>query len=115
MNILTDCIRADAEYSQLLGAVRENFRSKALPILANGLCEGASDAFCVALLEDASAFSPHCALIICPEERNACILWSFWSASDTGLPFFLQGICLFMISLPPMNTSMRGFWCCPDW
>ena len=70
MNILTDCIRADAEYSQLLGAVRENFRSKALPILANGLCEGASDAFCVALLEDASAFSPHCALIICPEEKE---------------------------------------------
>lgn len=70
MNILTDCIRTDGEYAQLLDAVREGFRTKAQPILVSGLCDGASDALCTALLEDASAFSTQCALFVCADEKD---------------------------------------------
>ena len=81
MNLLTDIIRADAEYAQLLGAVRRHFKDKPLPLLSNGLCEGASEAFIAALIEDVcSPEAPdggktrdgrkRCALVVCPEERD---------------------------------------------
>ena len=43
-SILTDVIRSDPEYGQLLRTVRQDFRAVPLPILASGLCEGAADA-----------------------------------------------------------------------
>ena len=52
MNLLTSAIRTDPEYGQLLAAVRRNFKDKPLPLLCNGLCEGASEAFIVSLIED---------------------------------------------------------------
>ena len=65
MNLLTDAIRQDGEYGQLLAAVKRGFRDKSLPLLANGLCEGASDAFITSLLQDTAALSPSPALIVC--------------------------------------------------
>ena len=70
MNLLTDAIRQDGEYAQLLAAVKRGFRDKSLPFLANGLCEGASDAFAVSLIRDTRSLSPSPALIICPEEKE---------------------------------------------
>ena len=81
MNLLTSCIRADGEYGQLLAAVRKNFKDKPLPLLANGLCEGAVEAFLISLVEDVcTAAAPdggkdrqgrkRCALLICPEEKD---------------------------------------------
>ncbi len=81
MNLLTSCIRADGEYTQLLAAVRKNFKDKPLPLLANGLCEGAAEAFAVSLIEDVcTPASPdggrtregrkRCALMVCPEEKD---------------------------------------------
>ncbi len=68
--ILTQTICADREYIQLLGAIKAQFKSpKALPILINGLCEGATDAMLTALLEDLPQ-DGRCALIVCSEERD---------------------------------------------
>ena len=57
MNLLTSAIRIDPEYGQLLTAVRRNFKDKPLPLLANGLCEGAAEAFMVSLIEDTCLYS----------------------------------------------------------
>ena len=76
MNLLTSAIRIDPEYGQLLSAVRRNFKDKPLPLLANGLCEGASEAFIIALIEDTCLFNTatkttkKTALIVCPEEKD---------------------------------------------
>ena len=71
MSLLTQCIRSDPEYAQLLRVASRAFRDNPLPILASGLCEGASDAFLVSLIEDTAQVrrgSP--ALVVCPEEKD---------------------------------------------
>ena len=72
MNLLTSAIRTDPEYGQLLAAVRRNFKDKPLPLLANGLCEGAAEAFIMSLIEDTclTAGNRRTALIVCPEEKD---------------------------------------------
>ena len=73
MNILTDCIRADAEYRHLLSAVFEQRRSRnPLPIVIAGLCEGATDAAYAALAEDIRAKKGGNAplLLVCSEEKE---------------------------------------------
>lgn len=71
MSIVTDCLRSDGEYAALLKNIRQNFEKdgKPLPILANGMCEGASDAFFVSVIEDMRKICG-CSLIICPEEKD---------------------------------------------
>ena len=54
-NIITQQIRADREYIQLCELALQNFRVRSLPILANGLCDGAADALTSALVEDTAA------------------------------------------------------------
>ena len=70
MSLLIDAVRQDGEYGQLLAAVKRGFRDKSLPLLANGLCEGASDAFITALLQDTASLSPAIPLIVCSEEKE---------------------------------------------
>ena len=76
MNLLTSAIRIDPEYGQLLSALRKNLKDKPLPLLANGLCEGAVEAFLVSLVEDVclpnrdTKTEKRTALIICPEEKD---------------------------------------------
>ena len=70
MSLLIDAVRLDGEYGQLLAAVKRGFRDKPLPLLANGLCEGASDAFITALLQDTATLSPTPPLIVCSEEKE---------------------------------------------
>ena len=51
--ILTQAIRADREYTQLLETAKKQFKApKPLPLLINGLCEGAADAAILSLLSD---------------------------------------------------------------
>ena len=52
MSILTQTIRKDPEYQQLLRTLERNFAIKPLPTLASGLCDGASDIFLVSILQD---------------------------------------------------------------
>lgn len=70
MNILTDSIRADGEYSQLLGVLKNNFGAKSLPALAGGLCTGAADVLCAALAEDTDKLRRAPMLILCADERE---------------------------------------------
>ena len=81
MNLLTDLIRTELEYTQVLDNVRRNLKDKSLPLLVNGLCEGASEALIMALIEDVcTSASPdggktrdgkkRTALLICPEEKD---------------------------------------------
>ena len=54
MNILTDCVRCDREYGQLLKSIlsaKDSARNP-LPVLVTGLCDGATDATYVALAEE---------------------------------------------------------------
>ena len=72
MNILTDSIRRDSEYSQLLSCVLKTYEAReSNPIVASGLCEGAADALYISLLEDIRYERGGCALLICSEEKDA--------------------------------------------
>ncbi|MGN1047818.1 MAG: transcription-repair coupling factor [Eubacteriales bacterium] len=71
-NILTDIIRRDGEYPQLLSSVLKAYDAREpLPIVASGLCEGAADALYVSLIEDVSRERGGCALLVCAEEKEA--------------------------------------------
>lgn len=68
--ILTDCIRADGEYRHLLDTLTRLRGGSPLPIVAAGLCDGATDALCVSLITDMSGRKWGCVLIICAEEKE---------------------------------------------
>lgn len=70
MNLLTDGFREDPEYRQLIKILEQDFRIRPLPILASGLCEGASDAFLISVLQDSQAFRNGTALVLCREEKD---------------------------------------------
>ena len=70
MSILTESIRRDSEYKQLLRTLENDFRLNPLPILASGLCDGAADAFLVSLLVDSKPYRGGTALLLCPEEKD---------------------------------------------
>lgn len=70
MSILTASIRSDPEYAQLLQTVEQDFRISPLPISVSGVCDGASDALLVSLLEDTKNTRNGTALLICSEEKE---------------------------------------------
>ena len=70
MNILTNAIRQDPEYGELLKVIKKNFSVSPLPSVAGGLCEGASDSLVMALLEDTESERKLPALLICSEEKE---------------------------------------------
>ncbi len=70
MNILTDAIRQDSEYRDLAATVKKNFRDKPLPCVAGGLCDGASDALIMSLVEDTAGERELPALVVCSEEKE---------------------------------------------
>ena len=65
---LTDALRADGEYRQLLDAIKAQRKSRPKPIMASGLCDGATDMLCAALVEDAVGALP--VLMLCAEEKE---------------------------------------------
>ena len=72
MNILTDVVRADREYGQLVGEItsaKKNARSS-FSILVAGLCEGATDAIFVSLTEDLKKQDKRPILIVFSEEKE---------------------------------------------
>ena len=71
MNIITDSIRKDKEYGELLCAtVKGKTAPRSLPILISGLCEGASDAVYISLVEDIKKADKRAVLFICSEEKE---------------------------------------------
>ena len=90
MSILSQCIRLDPEYRELLRAVVRDFREKPLPILASGLCEGASDAFLIALLQDTvKERGGRCALLLCAEEKDCVRLSSTLERNGVRSAFYM--------------------------
>ena len=110
MNILTDAVRLDGEYTHLSDAVRRALAptsadtpAKPMPLLVNGLCEGAQDAFAVSLINDYKSFGKiagensgfRTALIFCSEEKECLRLVqifevfglraAFWPVRDLTL------------------------------
>ena len=110
MNILTDAVRLDGEYTHLSDAVRRALTptsadtpAKPMPLLVNGLCEGAQDAFAVSLINDYKSFGRiagensgfRTALIFCSEEKECLRLVqifevfglraAFWPVRDLTL------------------------------
>ena len=70
-SLLTEAIRSDGEYGQLMSELRTR-RKKNLPLMATGLCRGASIALCAAVCEDMPDRAP--VLFLCPEERDCLSL-----------------------------------------
>lgn len=90
MNILTDCIRGDGEYAQLLKAVLGAQTARtALPILVTGLCDGAADAAYAALIEDIRAKDRRAVLLICPEEKECVRLRSLLEQFGLRAAFYV--------------------------
>jgi len=90
MNVLTDCIRLDAEYAQVLRAVLESKeRNRPLPLLVTGLCDGAADAIYAALIEDTKKRDKRPVLIICPEEKECVRLKKFLEQFSVRTAFFV--------------------------
>ena len=90
MSLLTQCIRSDPEYAQLLRVAERNFRDKPLPILASGLCDGASDAFLVSLIEDTKKTRGDApTLFLCPEEKDCIRLLGVLERSGIRAAFYM--------------------------
>ena len=71
-NILTEGIRLDAEYKELLKVLKKEMsHANPQPILLTGLCEGAADATYASLIEDIRASGAKApVLLIFPEEKE---------------------------------------------
>ena len=67
--LVLSAIRSDAEYKQLTDAVHLQRQSRPKPVVVSGLCEGAGDSLCAALLKDMPGGCP--ALVLCPDEKTA--------------------------------------------
>ena len=75
MSVLTELIRLDREYIQLCELVKQNFRSKSLPIVTSGLSGGAQDALMLTLASDTAILrqdlgKKQAVLVICAEEKE---------------------------------------------
>ena len=49
--LISNCLRADAEYRQLSADLTKALGDRSLPFVACGLCDGAADGLMLALLE----------------------------------------------------------------
>ena len=90
MNIITDSVRAQSEYRQLLLAIADSKNAnRPLPLAVTGLCEGATDACYASLLEDIKAFDKRTLLIVCSEEKECVRIKSFLSQFGYKVAFYM--------------------------
>ncbi|MBQ8818193.1 MAG: transcription-repair coupling factor [Clostridia bacterium] len=90
MNIITDTLRTDSEYRQLLRAVADSKNAnRPLPLAVTGLCEGATDACFASLLEDVKKFDKRTALILCPEEKECIRIKNFLGQFGLRAAFYM--------------------------
>ena len=89
MRLLTDAIRTDTEYADLLRTAKQEFKQKKpQPIQINGLCEGANEALCVSLLHDLREHAP--ALMLCHEEKECVRLRAALERAGLRAAFFIN-------------------------
>ena len=90
MSTVTDFVRTDKEYSQLLDAVLKNKNARTpLPVLVSGLCEGATDAVYASLISDIKAKDKRTALLICSDEKECVRARSFLKKQGLRVGFFV--------------------------
>ena len=92
MSFITNAIRLDGEYKQLLDTVKKEMRThKPYPIAVSGLCDGASDAAFVSLINDTKADRGNLPLVIfCPEEKECLRLQKMLTQSGISAAFYLN-------------------------
>ncbi len=92
MSFITDAIRRDGEYRQLLDTVKKEFRThKPYPIAISGLSDGASDAAYVSLVNDTRAERRNLPLVIfCPEEKECLRLQKMLTQFGISAGFYLN-------------------------
>ena len=89
MSTVTDFVRSDREYEQLLSALLYAKKARTpLPTLVSGLCEGATDAVYASLLSDLKAKDKRAALLICSDEKECVRLRSFFEKAGTQRRIF---------------------------
>ncbi len=88
--MITDAVRLDREYGQLLSSI-EGYKkhNRPLPLAVTGLCDGATDACYAALLEDIQAFDKRTALLICSEEKECVHLQKFLAQFGLEVAFYM--------------------------
>lgn len=72
-NIVAEALRNDGEYRQLRETVARLTRGKPLPVVANGLCDGAALTLAAAICKDLPDTRP--VLLLCRDE-NECDRWA---------------------------------------
>ena len=92
MSFITEAIRLDSEYRQLLDTVKKEFSAhKSYPIAISGLSDGASDATIVSLIEDTKqkrGKMPQ--VIICYDEKECLRLQKLLSQRGFRAGFYLN-------------------------
>ena len=86
--LISSCLRADSEYRQLCSDLSKAFRDRSLPFAACGLCEGASDALMLALLEDLKDTKKGAALCLLSEEKECVRLQELFEQNGLRVAFF---------------------------
>ena len=92
MSFITNAIRLDGEYKQLLDTLKKEMRThKPYPIAVSGLCDGASDAAFVSLINDTKAERGKLPLVIfCPEEKECLRLQRIFTQFGISAAFYLN-------------------------
>ena len=92
MSFITEAIRLDNEYKQLLETIKKEFSThKAYPIAISGLSDGASDSAIISLVEDTKEKRGKMPLIIiCPEEKECLRLQKLFTQFGISAGFYLN-------------------------
>ncbi len=86
--LIPQAVRQEAEYRDLVRDLTQAFRARSLPFAVCGLCEGASDAMLVALLQDLKGKHAGAALLILPEEKECTRLQQLLTNYGIRAAFF---------------------------
>ena len=90
MSIVTDSIRSDSQYKQLLAALGDSkAANRPLPLAVTGLCEGATDACYAALLKDIKSRDKRTALLVCSDEKECTRIRTFLSQLGLNVAFYM--------------------------
>ena len=92
MSFITEAIRLDNEYKQLLETIKKEFSThKAYPIAISGLSDGASDSATLSLVNDTKEKRGKMPLvIICPEEKECLRLQKLFTQYGISAGFYLN-------------------------
>ena len=88
MNIFTDSVRREREYEQFIRTLTKELYARPLPVLVNGLSQGASDAFLLACAEDLRAANFGTSLIISADEKDCVRTCSLFERFGYRAAFF---------------------------